>query len=353
VTGFRGRRAAAIALACALGMLGQAGCEADQPKEGGLFVMNRDGSDLHKATEIQAGGGTWSPDGTRLLFGTQITESGQLGLASPTRGGALLIVNADSGASRDIRIAAYPTDLFWSADDTIHFTMRHLPKRRGTWIASVPGGGGVVTKAPLGLSIKESDWSTDGGRLTFSATPRRHRSASRNLWVADARGENVRSLVRAPGNVQRPTFSPDGRRIAYVVAQGKRQSVWSVRSNGARPRQLRANIDAGALDWSPNSKELLVAGHRRVDRLSADGSAVEPVGATSPVKPGWSPDGRTIAVIRQEGANPLDSFVLLPVGGGEEEAVITLDGLQIGGFQWSPDGERIFFGASALPEVEP
>ncbi|MEV0680603.1 S9 family peptidase [Actinosynnema sp. NPDC050436] len=107
-------------------------------------------------------------------------------------------------------------------------------------------------------------------------------------------------LVRSPSD---PALSPDGSRVVYVLHEvdgdANTRSLWSVGREGV-PRRLTRGGD----DTSPR----------------------------------FSPDGRTIAFLRG------GQLWLLPVDGGEPEAVTDLAG-GAGVPVWSPDGGRIAFAA--------
>ena len=356
----RGLRHKCAGFALAGMLIALTGCgEADVPPDGSQFVINRDGTERHLVTDVQGAGYTWSPDGTQIVFATGVTRSGELALDTSAQGGAIVFADGEGRGSRELRVPALPTDLFW-AGDRVYFTMRGgVPARPGTWIASIPVAGGEVEKAPLGFAIGDAWWSTDARRLTFSV-PSGKRGASRQVWVVDADGRNLRSVVKARGKVHRPTFTPDGSKIAFVVSRAGRQSVWSVRSDGSRLQRLRSNISARTLSWSPNGKELLVTGYRtgqggvllgeRVERLSADGATLERFEISSSVLPAWSPDRSTVAVVRQEGSRPLESIVLVSANGEEQETITTFGGLEVDGLQWAPGGERLAFGLNPHPD---
>lgn len=105
-----------------------------------------------------------------------------------------------------------------------------------------------------------------------------------------------------------PTPSPDGKSIAYVVTEtlkdeNRRQSdLWLVSTSGGSPRQLtQSPKNDRHPTWSPDGKWIAFESNRggeyQIYVLPADGGEAAPItsvatGATSPV---WSPDGSHLA----------------------------------------------------------
>ena len=54
-------------------------------------------------------------------------------------------------------------------------------------------------------------WSPDGRRLAFMS----NRDGNFEIYLADANGSNVRRLTEDPGNDFNPDWSPDGKAIAW------------------------------------------------------------------------------------------------------------------------------------------
>ena len=94
-------------------------------------------------------------------------------------------------------------------------------------------------------------------------------------------------------------------------------------------------------------------GDRNVKRLwwvAADEPPRPLTRGTADVAPAWSPDGETLAFLRADGNAP--QVWLLPVGGGEAQALTTLP-LGAGAPVWSPDGRSIAFTAAVDLEAGP
>jgi hypothetical protein len=87
-----------------------------------------------------------------------------------------------------------------------------------------------------------------------------------NLWTAHADGSAPRRIVTMPG-ISSPTFSPDGRTIAFLAAGSAGTEIWLAAADGSTTRRL-GTIAAGGepiltrvgpLAWSPDGTRLAFA----------------------------------------------------------------------------------------------
>ncbi|GGM17598.1 peptidase S9 [Deinococcus aerophilus] len=110
-----------------------------------------------------------------------------------------------------------------------------------------------------------------------------------------------------------PQISPDGRRAAFVLARIEEEDPQKVDSGFARPR-YKSHI------W-----------------LAENGSAQQLTrGEGRDTSPRWSPDGTTLAFVRD------GKLHLLPLGGGEAQRITDFAGA-VQDLQYSPDGRFLTF----------
>ena len=76
------------------------------------------------------------------------------------------------------------------------------------------------------------------------------------LFALAVHADEIESTVAAfakIGSAVAPTFSPDGKRIAFLSGISGSPQVWIVSCDGGWPNQITALDDpVGAILWSPN-----------------------------------------------------------------------------------------------------
>jgi tricorn protease len=171
--------------------------------------------------------------------------------------------------------------------------------------ASTTDGGAAqrVTRTP----ILESDpiWSTDSKKLIYVS----ERDRAANLYAYDFATGQETALTTGAGRNTVPTWSPDGKTLAYV-RDGKDIRVMTFDAAGkpASDRSLfigpLGGFDEQPLTWSPDGKWLAftLTDHKAFDNVnvvSLDGGPARPVTflANGNVgKVAWSPDGKYLLV---------------------------------------------------------
>lgn len=156
-------------------------------------------------------------------------------------------------------------------------------------------------------------WSPDGKLIAVSEVGENHS----DLWVLDLKGKPIRQLTRHWSHVsvqdsawgRKPVFSPDGDRIVYVSDLGRTDmSLWSIGVQGAAPRRLYTMpIGSGGVDWptwSPDGRKIAFVsyppGPYRPPQIFTWTVATGAVAQITELKdgafdPAWSPDGAQIA----------------------------------------------------------
>jgi Tol biopolymer transport system component len=138
----------------------------------------------------------------------------------------------------------------------------------------------------------------------------------RDVYSVEPGGSGLRNLTGdRPSDQFSPAWSADGRRIAYVEADGAAivgDELWTMRADGSRKR-----------------------------RLTQNGTADE--------QPAWSPDGRWIVFSRQAADGEFD-LAMIRSGGGRARLLTRTPDLDERFPAWSPDGRSIAF--KVRPRVE-
>lgn len=205
--------------------------------------------------------------------------------------------------------------------------------------------------------------SRDGTKLAFVWDQEGPRGTS--LLVKGPEDDSPRPLSRGPFDHSSPTWSPDGRFLAYLRYEPEATKVIVRPERGGPEKEIaslfpsRYGLVCRHLDWSPDGKTLAVDdktspaepfGISLVDldtgakkRLSRPDSDI-----IGDVDPRFSPDGKLVSFVRMMYRFNHELFVA-PVGGGPARQ-LTHDGKQIGGHDWSPDGSSILFSSDRTGE---
>lgn len=182
--------------------------------------------------------------------------------------------------------------------------------------------------------------SPDGTMIAFDSD----REGERAVYIAGADGRGVRR-VTSGGFAAVPSWSPDGRRLAYVRAETDRPRVWNLwtvdleTGKDARLTAHRYGQPWGAA-WFPDGQRIAYSHEDRLIVQSLDGrfERVYP----SPKKgrllrtPAVSPDGRWVMFQVQR-----DGGWLLDLTDASMTRILTDPTAEE--FTWSPDGRRVAY----------
>ena len=173
-----------------------------------------------------------------------------------------------------------------------------------------------------------------------------------DIWkipVVGSPAENARGAIpitRQTGQVQTPTLSPDGTRLAYVSDNGGHANVWVARTDGSDSRQItfetERSVSIGIPRWSPRGDQIAVVmnrdGQAGLWTVHPNGTGLRPF--VRGWAPCWSPDGRWLYYWRLgEQARRIEK---IPIDGGD--AVLVRD--EAGGIvipELSRDGATLYF----------
>jgi dipeptidyl aminopeptidase/acylaminoacyl peptidase len=137
-------------------------------------------------------------------------------------------------------------------------------------------------------------------------------------------------------------------RIAYIH-QG---DIWVMRTDGTRRERMTTSGDCSQPTWSPNGRSIAYvrafSGRKHIwvlDLAQRSAQRITPKGGNYEC-PRWSPDGTWLAYLVWDEAQSAQiasgSLVKLSINGGKQLALIS-HMIAGGELAWSPDGQKILF----------
>jgi len=298
-----------------------------------LWILPLPGGSPRRLDDIFAQDGTWSPDGSRIIYANQSDLYSTMSDGSDKRK-----ITTVAGRVWWPRVSPDGRRIRFSVYDP-HTTLSSL------WEVSTEG----TPAHPLlpswnGLNTCCANWTPDGKYFVFQSankgridiwairdgglfqksdpSPVRLTTGPLNYWSPlpskdgkkifvvgeQPRGELMRYDAKLRQGVpymkglsaEQVTFSPDGQWAAYVAYP--ENTLWRSKVDGSERLQLIFSPQQAALPrWSPNGKQIVfVAGLPgqpfKVNVVSADGGVSQQIAPQEPVQndPGWSPDGNSI-----------------------------------------------------------
>lgn len=165
------------------------------------------------------------------------------------------------------------------------------------------------------------------------------------LVVADQDGFNPRVVVTSDDTIMSPSWSPDGRQLAYVAFRNGKVNIYvhELATGRARIVSSKPGIN-GAPTWSPDGNKLAVtlSHHGNPDIFILDINSKKTRQLTTSraidTEPAWSPDGSQIAFTSGRGGNP--QVYVISVNGGNARRV-TFEGKSNQRPSWSADGRQL------------
>jgi TolB protein len=207
-----------------------------------------------------------------------------------------------------------------------------------------------------GARFSHATWSPDGRRIAFVATLRREgEEATSNLYIADSEAGSI-SLVHEAGAY--PPFylywAPGSQRISFLTADGDSESLaLQIVGDAGENYSVLGTGSPYYWDWSPTG-ETIFAHVGGVDRRGEPGSILRLLSVNNGAvaaetlqletiafqAPEYSPNGEYIAAAVEDFGGGR-RLMLLTSNGQPIRALATLRG-QVA-FSWSPDGSRIAY----------
>lgn len=290
-----------------------------------------------------------SPDGTRVAF---------------KRSGSSLagIYLQQIGGAHPLQLTKGATDQSpaWSPDGTFIAFSRYLNAEHEIFIVSSAGGterklySGAPAHPPL-------SWSSNGKFIAFTAKDPGQNTYSLNLLSVESL--ETRKLTQPSAEYQdfAPAFSPDGKKLAFIRANGAhtRGEIFIMPADGGEAHRLtfdNANIPSPPA-WTRDNKSVVFSSTRssiptlwRISAAGGSSAQIPQIGVVA-IHPSVSPHRDRLAFQLIIGRSSIWS-IDFSNGKKSSRTQVTASG----GFNWapefSPDGQRIAFLSDRLGTME-
>jgi Tol biopolymer transport system component len=256
-------------------------------RSGSVYVANVDGTGVRRLGKGSTP--SWSPDGRRIAFHRYVRG----------RNSEIVVVDADGRNER--RLTRHPAEDLWPVWSPDGKRLAFVSTRDGTWEVFVMNANGSGVRqlthriASTELNVTPA-WSPDGRLIAFSST---RTPENPEIWVVRPDGKGLRRLTRTKGDVHVlgddgfPSWSSDGRLIAFSSNRTGDGEVWLMRRDGSGQRRLAGlpRRDDWSAEFSPDSRWIAFHSLGAASELyvvRTDGSGLRRLGIAGS-DPAWRP----------------------------------------------------------------
>lgn len=197
------------------------------------------------------------------------------------------------------------------------------------------------------ITGKESDFT---GRIAYIEEKGSGDNKISELKVMDATGENARTLTQVQGSIFSPTWSPDGRTLAYAVQRPKGLPVIYVQNADGGGARVVTPYKGNNLSpsFSPDGSQLLFSssfqGNADIYLLQLGTGSVQRLVSlpSNEIQPSFAPDGRSFVFVSDQLGVNRPQIYRYTFGSGQISRVS-----RAGGYATTPsvsaDGSKIAF----------
>lgn len=252
---------------------------------------------------------------------------------------ALLValLHADSGPAR--------RTTFPGPNGLLTYTLSQL------FVVNPDGTGrrAVTTSTPeRPIRAFQPAWAPDGNRIVFGNSV--GTSVGGGIWIINADGTAGARIPNTAQNDAWPTFSPDGRQIAFVRFENRYNRLFVINADGTGLRSVMpdAQVHVEDPEWSPDGGRFAFSNGGDVFTVNADGTGLTNMTTaerSNERHPTWSPDGSRIAFVN------LTDLKVMPATGGGSTTIVTGQ-REMWEASWSPDGQQLAFVADVAGPLQ-
>jgi serine/threonine protein kinase len=313
------------------GRLAYASCEKEITPPCDVFITDLDSSlqpsgRVHRVTTVRMPiqGIAWAPDERSIVFAMATMSVWGTGL------GSQLWRTSVTGATLPERIEEAPWGAYGPAIDRTRHRLVFAHDRTDMNILRFEGTNPAKPVVASSFVDYAPSFSPDGRRIAFESS---RSGVAREIWVSDADGANALQVTRSPLDLQgqlrgtgNPNWSPKGDRIVYSGYDGKSTvGLYTINPDGSGRQQITDDSFLNALPtWSHDGRWIYyrqdrIDGHD-IFRVASGGSGtpqrLTQAGGVYPIE---SFDGAWLLFSKSNAPSPVYA---MPAAGGSEHLVI-------------------------------
>lgn len=255
----------------------------------------------------------------------------------------------------DVSAPQWSPDGKWLAVTVSEWNRKDVRRDSHIYLVPASGAGPPIKLTNGERGETQPQWSPDSTRIAFLAnrdTPRPDAGSTpaappRNqIWIIPVAGGEASKVTDEEAGVAQFRWSPDGKRIAYVVRD-------TPKDKAERDKRKKEKFDAIVVDG-----EFLYS-HLWTINLDTKEKKRVTEGVFTVADPQWSPDGQNIAYVISKGGAQESAFTdisdnrntdifLIPASGGQPRQLTTNPAADAQP-RWSPDGKWIAYLAGSDP----
>ncbi len=171
---------------------------------------------------------TWSPDGSRLAF---------IRMRNNQQFWAVDVINADGSGRADLRTNTlgeqFRGGIAWSKLGVLAFA-QNLGTPNEVYSLFTDGGGLTNLSKALEVDDGAPSWSPDGKLIAFTS----NRDKAQQIYVMNADGTGVRRVSQGGFNDMSPVWSPDGKWLAFASFRENSTDVYIMDTNGGNVKRI-------------------------------------------------------------------------------------------------------------------
>lgn len=227
-------------------------------KEGNLWLW-KDG----KFSQLSSGARyccpAWSPDGRQIA--AAIVGDNHSDLVLLDEQGRLKKQLTKNWSHQRVQDCAWARSPAWSPDgrfiafvSDLRGTGSDVPGPTEVWLIDLKGGGNprALDNPAAVADVDYITWSPEGEFLAVTGFSR----GTGQIYTLELAKGRWTKITEAPDGALQQAWSPDGGRIACVIRENGESDVWVMNQDGTDPIKVTRDGTANAPTWSPDGKQI-------------------------------------------------------------------------------------------------